>query len=122
VGGQATISGSGVTLYFETGSVSFAGGATSNLSAPTSGTWSGVLMYQDRANTQSASMVGGTSQITSGILYFPSAALSYTGGSATNSQSATIISDTLSLVGSSTIQASASSPYLNSASGVLVLE
>lgn len=122
VAGGATIKGSGVTLYFESGTVNFAGGATSALSAPASGTWQGVLMFQSRTNTQAASLVGGASQITSGILYFPAAQLDYKGGSASTSQSATIVSDTLNLVGNSYIQASSTSPYLNTVSGVVVVE
>src|SRR5262249_37014857 len=119
VAGGATISGSGVTLYFEQGTVNFAGGATSNLSAPSSGTWNGILMFQARGNTQAASLVGGSSQLTSGILYFPDAALDYTGGSTSTTQNATIVSNTLSLVGNSYFSASASSPYLNTVSGVV---
>ncbi|MBS1856103.1 MAG: hypothetical protein JST11_12105 [Acidobacteria bacterium] len=122
VAGQGAISGAGVTLIFETGTVNFAGGANSSLSAPASGTWQGILMYQERTNTQTASLVGGASQLTNGILYFPSAALNYTGGSSGNSQSATIVSNTLSLVGNSFIQASSTSPYLNTVSGVVVVE
>ncbi len=122
VAGSANITGSGVTLYFESGTASFAGGANSNLSAPASGSWQGILMYQSRTNAQTASMVGGAGQLTNGILYFPAAALSYAGGSAANAQSTTIVSDTLSLVGNSYIQASSTSPYLNTVSGVVVLE
>jgi len=122
VAGGATVNGSGVTLYYEQGTVNFAGGATVNMSAPASGTWSGILMFQSRTNTQTASLVGGSSQLTSGILYFPAAELDYTGGSTTSSQHATIVSNTLSLVGNSYFTASASSPYLNTVSGVVVVE
>jgi len=122
VTGQGTLSGSGVSFYFETGTVNFAGGASVNLSAPTSGIWQGVLMFQARGNTQAASLVGGSSQLTSGILYFPNAQLSYKGGSSSVVQNATIISDTLNLVGNSYFNASATTPYLNTVSGVVVLE
>lgn len=122
VAGNGTLNGSGVTIYFEQGTVNFAGGATINLSAPGSGTWQGVLMFQSRTNTQAASMVGGSSQLTNGILYFPAAQLSFKGGSSSNSQAATIVSDTLNLVGNSYIQAAGTSPYLNTVSGVLVIE
>jgi hypothetical protein len=67
-------------------------------------------------------MVGGSTQLTGGILYFPSAQLNYKGGSSSTSQNATIIADTLNLVGNSYFSAAASSPYLNSTSGTLVLE
>ncbi len=120
--GNGTITGSGVTLYFETGTVNFAGGATTTLSAPSSGVWQGILMFQARGNTQAASLIGGSSQITSGILYFPSAQLNFKGGGSSNSQNATIVSDTLNLVGNAYITAASTSPYLNTVSGVVVVE
>ena len=110
VAGQGTISGNGVTVYYETGTVNFAGGATVNLSAPTRGTWQGVLMFQARRNTQAASLVGGSNQLTSGILYFPNAHFNYKGGSSSTTQNATIVSDTLNLVGNSYFSAAATSP------------
>lgn len=122
VAGQGTVTGSGVTIYYETGTASIAGGATVNLSAPSSGNWSGILMYQSRTNTVGASLVGGTTQITNGILYFPSAQLTYTGGSSADAQSTTIVSDTLAINGNSYIQASGSSPYLNGITGTVVVE
>ena len=102
--------------------MNFAGGATTTLSAPASGVWQGILMFQARGNTQRASLVGGSSQITSGILYFPSAELDFAGGGSSNSQNATIVADTLNLVGNSSITAAATSPYLNTVSGVVVIE
>jgi hypothetical protein len=122
VAGQGTINAPGVTLYFETGTVNFAGGATVNMSAPTTGTYQGILMFQSRTNTQNASLVGGSSQLTSGILYFPVAQLDYKGGSASTTQNATIVCDTLNLTGNSYINNPSTSPYLNTVSGVIVLE
>ena len=122
VAGNGTLNAPGVTFYFETGTVGFAGGAAINISAPNTGTWAGILMFQSRTNTQNASLVGGSSQITSGIMYFPAATLDFKGGSASTSQSATIVSDKLNLVGNSYIQASSSSPYINTISGVVVVE
>src|SRR6185369_5070029 len=100
-------------IYLQTNSVAFAGGATSNLSAPTSGPWQGMLFYQDRADTTSASLVGGSGQLMTGILYFPSASLAYTAGSTTTAQSATIICDTLNITGNSYIAQSGNSPLVS---------
>ncbi|TJV12931.1 MAG: hypothetical protein E5Y07_33535, partial [Mesorhizobium sp.] len=52
VNANANISGDGVTIYVAGASrVSMNGNATVTLSAPTSGTYSGVLMYGDRTGT-----------------------------------------------------------------------
>ena len=122
MGGQTTINGNGVFIYMLTGGVSMAGGATVNLTAPSTGTWQGVLFYQDRANTTASTLVGGTAQLMNGILYFPSSTLTYTGGSSTAAMNTTIISDKLSLVGNSYITAAASSPYTGSAGGAFLIE
>ena len=57
-----------------------------------------------------------------GILYFPSANLTYTGGSSTSALNTTIISDTLTLVGNSYISAAASSPYTGISGGAFLIE
>jgi hypothetical protein len=122
VGGQATLNGSGVTIYLQTNSASLSGGAATNLTAPTSGPWQGILFYQDRSDTTSASLVGGSGQLMTGVLYFPSTHIDYTGGNATTAQNVTIISDTLNIVGNSYVAASGSSPFLTLFSGIGVLD
>jgi hypothetical protein len=99
-----------------------AGGATVNLSASTSGPYQGVLIYQDRQDTSSANLSGGASQIMNGVLYFPSAPLSYSGGSSTSATATTLVSKTLSLTGNSYIQQAASAPQANAKpSGVYLI-
>jgi len=72
------------------------GGATVALTAPSSGDYQGILFFQDRADTTAATLVGGTDQAMNGALYFPAAALSYTGGSSTVATATTIVAKTLS--------------------------
>ncbi len=108
--GQTSLSGTGVTLYLQSGSISMAGGATINLGASTSGPYQGILIYQDRQNSSGANLSGGASQIMNGVLYFPNASLSYSGGSGTNATSTTLVSKTLTLSGNSYIKQAASAP------------
>jgi len=115
-------SGAGVTIYLPNGGVSMAGGATVSLNAPSSGTWQGILFYQRRGNTSAASLVGGTGETMNGVLYFPSAALTYTGNSGTSASATTIVADTLSLVGTSSITASAITQFTGNVGGVSVIE
>jgi len=88
VSNGATLSGTGVTIYntqgtgLAYGAVSLLGGVVVQLTAPTTGSLAGILFFQDRGvasalvNTFSN---GSTSKFT-GSLYFPTTALSYTGG------------------------------------------
>jgi hypothetical protein len=122
LGGQTTLTGSSVTIYIQSGGVTMAGGATVSLSAPSSGTWQGILFYQDRADTTASNLVGGTGQAMNGVLYFPSASLTYTGGSSTVATATTIVSDTLNLVGNSYINASATTAYTGNSGGVSLIE
>src|SRR5579871_3944050 len=70
---NAVVDGSGVTFYLTNGAtVQFNGGAQINFSAPTSGTYSGILFYGDRTQpTASQSFNGNGSSTMTGALYFP---------------------------------------------------
>jgi hypothetical protein len=123
--GNGNISGTGVTLYF-TGNcgVSFTGNGNISLTAPSSGTYNGVLMYQDASDSSTDYLTGGSSQILNGVVYFPDALLHYTGGSSSNgsSQSLSIVAYNLDIKGNSYIQSAGNSPYLSSYSGVAIIE
>jgi hypothetical protein len=93
VNGSATISGSGVT-FFNTytqmnkyGAITLNGSGTVNLSAPTSGTYKGLLFYQDPtvtwASNNDSKITGGANSVFDGIIYFPSTDLTYSGNSST---------------------------------------
>ncbi|HEV2425032.1 MAG TPA: pilus assembly protein TadG-related protein [Terriglobia bacterium] len=102
-GGSSTITGSNVMFYLTGGaSLSISGGTTVTLSAPTSGTYSGILFFQDRTDSSAASFQGGNSMNLTGGLYFPDAALEFKGN---NSSSAygIIVASTLLFDGNSTI-------------------
>jgi hypothetical protein len=102
--------GTGVTFYLVgSGSVNIGNGATLKLSAPTSGTYSGVLFYQDRSDTNAAAIEGGASSTMNGLLYFPDATLTV-GNGTTTTVSAPIIAENLALMGGSTFT---DTQYLN---------
>jgi Flp pilus assembly protein TadG len=77
INGAATLTGTGVTFYFPNNTASFVGNdlATLNLSAPTSGPYDGILLYQDPSDTQFMTFNGGTNSILKGIFYLPTANL-----------------------------------------------
>jgi Putative Flp pilus-assembly TadE/G-like len=74
-----TVVGTGVTLYIEGGGISMAG-PTVTISPPTSGTWTGVSIFQSRSDSSPVSLAGATNTI-DGLIYTPAANLSVAGGS-----------------------------------------
>jgi hypothetical protein len=84
ISGGGSVSGSGVTFYLPVGaSLSFSGGTVFTFTAPTTGTYNGILFYQSRSNSTAESISGGSSATLQGILYFPDANLNWSGGSRT---------------------------------------
>ena len=117
IGGNATLTNNttggdgsgGVMLYSNGGSIDFHGNPTATLNAPTTGTYKGVLMWQDKSDNSAVTLKGASSLQLNGALYFPTAALTYNGG--TNTTNTTIVTYTLSLVGGSNINSAASTAY-----------
>jgi len=104
VNGGSPVTGAGVTFYFPVGgSLTFSNGASFNLSAPTSGTYDGILFYQNRSNATTASIQGGTTSTFAGILYFPDAKISISGGSNT-AMYASIVAGSLTCTGGITLR------------------
>jgi hypothetical protein len=113
VEGNATITGTGVTLIF-TGSTadgwataSIGSNATINLTAPTSGPTQGIVMYADRrmpTGQNSFTLAGGATQNFGGAIYLPTSQLSFSGGNGTTTTCTQIIADTVTLTGNSNLQ------------------
>ncbi len=111
VNGQATLQGNGVTLVFtsSTGSnyatADIAGGATINLTAPTSGPTAGIVIFGDRNMPVGTSFkfAGGSSQTLGGVFYVPKGSLSFAGGSGTGGGCTQLIADTITFAGNSSL-------------------
>lgn len=105
--GSANISGTGVTFYMDSGStVSFDGGATVSLSAPTSGTDSGIVFFGDRSDTSSAPIFnGGATQSITGVLYFPGQNVTYAGHGSSSSECTQLIANTVTVTGNAAFNA-----------------
>ncbi len=83
VSNGTTLTGSDVMIYLDSGggSVSFQGGTIVNLSAPSSGTYKGIVYYQDRGNTTALNNIANGSNVTmTGAVYAPNAPLAIAGG------------------------------------------
>lgn len=113
VNSTSVINGSGVTFYntgTKNGTYGFSpitinGISNSSLSAPTSGTYTGILFFEDRNIPKNGNInntiTGGTGTTFDGTLYFLTSNLNYVGNSSANGYTL-IIADTLSLAGTST--------------------
>jgi Flp pilus assembly protein TadG len=112
INANANISGSGVTIFLAgSSSITINGNATVNLSAPTTGTYSGILFYGDPSNTSSVSnKFNGTagSKLT-GALYFPTQDVSYLGNFSGTSGCMQIVAKTVQWTGNTTMSVNCSS-------------
>lgn len=102
-GSQANITATGVTFILtannaasNTGSIATVdmnGGAQLNMTAPTSGTYAGILFYQDRrASNMATNKINGNSSSTlQGALYFPKQELQFNGTSGMNTRCIQIV-------------------------------
>jgi hypothetical protein len=89
VTGNASATGSGVMIYNagsnypnsggNFGGITLSGNGTFNLSAPTSGAYTGILIFQSRQNTRALSFSGNATAGMAGTIYAANAALSMSG-------------------------------------------
>jgi hypothetical protein len=101
--GTPGITGAGVTFYFANSSTfNCSGNDTINLSAPTTGTYAGILMYQATGNTTGPSLGGNTGSFYTGVLYFPSSQVTFFGNS-TGTAVGVVIADSLAMSGHPTV-------------------
>ncbi len=96
-GGNVTLTGTGVTLYL-LGSTDLTGNVILDLTAPTSGTYNGILIDQPASNSQTLSLAGHAGSTLQGIIYAPGANVSFTGNSDSNVYANFVVSS-LTLVG-----------------------
>jgi hypothetical protein len=108
VNGNATLSGAGVTFILTTGAVQINGTATLNFSAPNSGTYEGILFF-DNAPAGNDSKINGTANsILDGVLYFPHTKITFNGNSSSSGYTS-IIADQVEFSGNANLGSNYSS-------------
>jgi Flp pilus assembly protein TadG len=101
--GTPTITGTGVTFYFTNGATfNCTGNDTIQFTAPSSGTYAGILFYQDPADTAGPSLGGNTGSYFNGILYFPKSQITFFGNNTTIS-TGIVVADAFALSGHPTV-------------------
>lgn len=116
ISGNSTATGTGVTFFITAGNtVSISGYSTTTFSAPTSGTYSGIVFFGDRSATNgNNSFSGGSNSTITGAIYFPTEGVSFTGGSSSGSNCTQIIADTITITGSAYLNNSCSGDGMTS--------
>jgi Flp pilus assembly protein TadG len=94
-GGKWT--GTGVTFYFvDTSYIQFNGSVTLNLTAPTSGTYADILMYEANGLSKSSFSINATNGATlEGLIWLPSRNLTLNAGASVTSNKLTMVLNTL---------------------------
>jgi Flp pilus assembly protein TadG len=110
VAGSARLSGNGVTIVITSsngnfGAVTFNGGATINLIAPSNGPTAGIVLFGDRAMPLGTAfrLNGGASQYLGGAIYSSRGAIDFSGGGNSNAGCTQIIGNTVTFIGNSNI-------------------
>jgi Flp pilus assembly protein TadG len=109
--GGTTDTGSGVMFYLTGtnatyGSVNISNGANVTFSGPTSGSYMGVVFYQDRTITSAvgATFSGGVSMKLTGTLYFPTTSVLFSNGSSVSNVYTAIVAKQVSFTGGTSLQ------------------
>jgi hypothetical protein len=90
---NTTLNGTGgVTLYFKSGSLTLNSNVSLNLTAPTSGTYAGIAIFEDRADSTALTLNSNTSMALTGAIYVPDANLTLNSNSFTNTYSILVAS------------------------------
>lgn len=109
ISSQATVKGDGVTIYLTGSGSSFTinGGGSISLTAPTSGTYQGMLIVQDRTSGSGNKINGNSSTKLVGAVYTPTRSLTVNGtsGFGTLSAFAPLVADIITFSGNSTTKA-----------------
>jgi Flp pilus assembly protein TadG len=107
INANANVTGNGVTIYMSgTSDVSMNGNATVNISAPTTGTYSGILFFGDRSTSGVSETVNGTADSTmTGAIYFATQNVSYIGNFSGANGCTQVVADTISWSGHSHLAA-----------------
>jgi len=117
VNGNATLTGTGVTLVFSSknnnsfATASINGNATVNLSPPNYGPTAGIVMFGDRNMPVGTTfkLEGGAAQNLAGAIYFPKGTISFSGGNATSTSCTQIIGNKVTFSGTSSLAINCSS-------------
>ncbi|MBC7908503.1 MAG: Tad domain-containing protein [Rhodospirillaceae bacterium] len=111
VNAGATLSGTGVTIILtgsgsDVATVNINGNATIDLQAPTSGAYSGVVIYQNRTASSSGTNTfnGGAGMELTGVIYIPSQEIRFSGGSSNGGGCTRLLGRSVTFTGNASLE------------------
>jgi hypothetical protein len=103
----SNLGGNGVFFYLTgTANLLIDNGANVNLTAPSSGTYNGAVVFQDPADTQAISIQGGSNTSFNGAIYAPSSNVTLGNGSG-SAIDADLVAKSLTMNGGGTLNSTA---------------
>ncbi|MCI0549476.1 MAG: pilus assembly protein TadG-related protein, partial [Anaerolineae bacterium] len=102
--GAASINCTGVTFYVSTGDLTWNGGVSNNLTAPTSGPYAHLLIYLPSTNSSPLSIIGNSDNSLTGSIIAVASLISIEGNTGTFALSSQITGHTVDIGGNGTIQ------------------
>jgi Flp pilus assembly protein TadG len=106
INANADVQGTGVTIYLASGvHLDFNGNARIRLSAPTSGTYSGMLFFGDRATAGTNKVNGTADSLLTGAIYFKNQSVDYLGNFSGQGGCTQVVAKTIQWSGSTQIAA-----------------
>lgn len=100
--GTPTVTGNGVTFFNAAGGMTLNGSNTSNLSAPTTGPYAGILVYQSHSDSSQLTINGSNATSLSGAIYVPDGRIVDNGSGTANAYSI-LVADTITINGSDAV-------------------
>ena len=101
VNSGTVITGNDVMIYVMSGDISWNGSATLNLDAPNDGEYAGLLLYQDPANTSTATINGDSGSSFTGTMFIPEAEVQINGTGGADGFHSQVIGKTVDMSGTS---------------------
>ncbi len=101
VNAGTTLIGQDVMIYVMSGDVSWNGGAEIHLDAPGDGEYAGLLLYQDPANSERATINGNSASTFSGTIFIPGAEVQIAGTGAADGFHSQVVGWKVDLTGTS---------------------
>ncbi len=110
--GGTSVSGSELSFLLtgdnptKVGGLKFNSNANLDMSAPTSGTYKGILFYQDPKVVSPSKNIlnGGVDLELDGVIYFPASHLSFSGGASNPNNCLQVVADTVTFTGNSFVR------------------
>ena len=111
LGGNGTMKGTGVTIFL-LGDAEFSvnGNELVQLTPPTSGTYAGITIFQEKSNTKTVSINGTSGSYVNGFVYAPGAHIFYAGNAAATASTKCLrmVGNTVEMTGNSDMKSDCS--------------